>query len=182
MIKQLNLNPEVINKSLKVNVLDKRLKKTFISVVLIIVLISAVSLGINLFIMAKIKVMKIGAQKYDSVIKENKKLTAQTTKMSNFIKTLDNIKKSKQETSEILTELTKCIPQDDSMESYSIKDNKNITLSYSAKDYDNITKFMKNVEDEKFFKRINVSSISSDGTDGYKASVEIEVSSKDEQK
>ena len=41
---------------------------------------------------------------------------------------------------------------------------------------------MKNVEDEKFFKSINVSSISSESTDGYKASVEIEVSSKDGEK
>ena len=68
MIKQLNLNPEVINKSLKVNVLDKKLKKTFTTVVLIIVLISAASLGINLFIISKLKFMEISANKYDSVI------------------------------------------------------------------------------------------------------------------
>ena len=182
MIKQLNLNPEVINNSLKVNVLDKKLKKTFTTVVLIIVLISAASLGINLFIIAKIKVMEISANKYDSVIKENKKLTTETTKMSNFITQIDNIKKSKTETSDILTELTRCVPEGGSIESYSIKGSENITLSYSSKDYDNITKFMKNVEDEKFFKSINVSSISSESTDGYKASVEIEVSSKDGEK
>ena len=178
MIKQLNLNPEVINKSLKVNVLDKKLKQTFVSVALIIVFISVASLGLNIFIIAKIKVMEIGASKYDDVIQENKELTAETTKMSNFISQIDNIKKTKIDVTEILTELSRCIPEGGSVDSYNINGSESITISYSAKDYDNITKFMKNVEDEEFFKSISISSISSDSNSGFRASVEIEVSSK----
>lgn len=178
MIKQLNLNPEVINKSLKVNSLDKKLKQTLVSAVLVVALVSAAALGINLFIIAKIKVLEISANKYDDVIQENKELTAETTKMSNFISQIDNIKKTKIDVTEILTELSRCIPEGGSVDSYNINGSESINISYSAKDYDNITKFMKNVEDEEFFKSINISTISSDSNSGFRASVEIEVSSK----
>ena len=151
MIKQLNLNPEVINKSLKVNVLDKKLKQVLMSVVLVIALVSVAALGINLFIIAKIKVLEISANKYDDVIQENKKLTAETNKMSSFISQIDSIKSTKTDVSKILTKINKCIPDGGSMDSYNINVGKGITISYSAKEYDNITKFMKNVEDEEFF-------------------------------
>ena len=173
MIKQLNLNPEVINKSLKINILDKKLKQ---------VLVSAAALGINLYIIAKIKVVEINASKYDDIVQENKKLTAETTKMSNFISEIDNIKTTKIDVTEILTELSRCISEGGSLDSYNIKGRESITITYSAKDYDSITKFMKNVEDEEFFKSINISSISSDSNNGFRASVEIEVNSKNEEK
>ena len=182
MIKQLNLNPEVINKSLKVNSLDKKLKQTLVSAVLIVALVSAAALGINLFIIAKIKVVEINASKYDDIVQENKKLTAETTKMSNFISEIDNIKTTKIDVTEILTELSRCISEGGSLDSYNIKGRESITITYSAKDYDSITKFMKNVEDEEFFKSINISSISSDSNNGFRASVEIEVNSKNEEK
>ncbi|CDM68495.1 putative memrbane protein [Clostridium bornimense] len=177
MIKQLNLNPEVINKSLKVNALDKKLKQALVSTVLVVALVSVAALGINLFIIAKIKVLEISANKYDDVIQENKKLTAETNKMNSFISQIDSIKSTKTNVSKILKEVSGCIPNGGSIDSYNIDDGKSIKLSYSTKEYDDITKFMKNVEDTDFFESINISSISSD-SNGFKASVEIEVSSK----